>query len=315
MIALFVRTCGRRPVDGVMKTLLATTAASLFALAAIHPGPSVAKAGDDLPAKANSSVVGRAVDLAGNPLAFVSVGLSPVANNKDNYYMNDVVQRTITDADGRFAMPPIAPGDYQIAPLPDIEIKAGETRAEWLPRDFRKYAEPGVGLSRAQALTAVFAKRVVTIKAGEAAPEVELRAVPQVLFSARVVDSHGKAAGALLPYRIDGRLNGERWSSDFRPTAGAADQLNVFVPLGLKKVRVDCASDNVYWTWDPGGPRANFYHVELKVVDSDRLGILVERFKSASLEIRLRAKAGALPRDLQLGVYYPQHRAQAGIPY
>ena len=325
MIALFVYTRGRWPVDGGLHRPSATAiAAWLVALAAFHSGPSAARAvglpttsfsaGDDLPENTNSSVVGRVIDTAGNPLAFVSVGLSPVANNKDEYYMNDVVQRTITDADGRFAMPPIAAGDYQIAPLPDIEIKAGETRPEWLPRDYRRYAAPGAGLSRAQALTAVFAKRVVSLKAGAAAPDVELRAVPQVLFSARIVDSHGKAAGALSPYRIDGRLNGERWSSEFRPAAGAADQLNVFVPLGLKDVRVNCASDNVYWTWEPGGPRVNFYHVELKVVDGDRLGILVERFKSASLEIRLRAKAGDLPPNLQLGVYYPTRRGGDGGP-
>ena len=296
----------------------------MIGLAAILPGRSETKAGgvapasvsigDDLPARTNCSVVGRVVDVAGNPLAFVSVGLSPVANNKDDYYMNDVVQRTITDADGRFAMPPVAAGEYQIAPLPDIEIKRGETRPEWLPRDYRKYAAAGAGLGRKQALTAVFAKRVVAVNAGEGAPEVELRAVPQVLFSARIVDSRGKAAGAILPYRIDGRLDDEPWSSEFRPAAGGAETVRAFVPLGLKEMRVDCAGDNVYWTWEPGGQRVNFYHVELKVVDGDRLGILVERYKSATLEIRLRAKAGELPRELRLGVYYPTRKGGDGGP-
>ena len=325
MIAFFVLSRGRGPLDGGLRTLVAATAAAwLLVFPAIQLGHSAAEAGgpvtatfpaaDDLPGNTNCSVVGRVVDVEGNPLAFVSVGLSPTANNKDDFYMNDVVQRTITDADGRFAMPPVAAGDYQIAPLPDIQIKGGETRPEWLPRDYRKYAAQGPGLSRAQALTAVFPKRVVGVKRGEAAAKVELRAVPQVLFSARIVDSRGKAAGPLLPYRIDGRLNGEPWKSEFRPAAPGTDTVSVFVPLGLTAARVDCAGDNVYWTWEPGGPRANFYHVVLKEVDGDRLGILVERFKSATLEIRLRAKAGALPRDLQLGVYYPTRRGGDGGP-
>jgi hypothetical protein len=306
-------------------TLLAVSAVSLvLGCAAIHPRLSAAQpgsqkagalhVGDDLPSNTNSAVVGRVVDVDGNPLAFVTVGLSPVANNKDDYYMNDVVQRTITDADGRFAIPPIAPGDYQIAPLPDIEINQSDPRREWLPRDYRKYAAPGVGYRRWHALTAVFAKRVVSVKAGAAAPEVELRAVPQVLFAARIIDGRGKAAGAMARYRIDGRLNGERWSSEFRPAADRADTVNAFVPLGLRDVRVNCAGDNVYWTWEPGGPRLNFYHVVLKAVDGDRLGILVQRFKTATLEIRIRAGAGELPKDLQVGVYYPRRWGADGGP-
>jgi hypothetical protein len=116
MIALFVYTRDLRPVDCSLGKLLRTAPAWLVVLAAIHSGTSAATAGspaatslsasEDLPANINCSVFGRVVDVAGNPLAFVSVGLSPTAINKDDYYMNDVVQRTITDADSRFAMPP-----------------------------------------------------------------------------------------------------------------------------------------------------------------------------------------------------------------
>ncbi len=240
------------------------------------------------------------IDVTGNPLAFVSIGLAPVANNLNDFYMNNVVARTITEADGRFAISPVEPGDYQIAPLPDIEIKGGETRPEWLPRDYRKYAAQGAGLRRAQPLPAVFSKHAVSVKAGAAGPEVELRAVPQVLFSAGIVDSQGKPTSALSRYRIDGRLDGEPWSSEFRVDPDRVGRMSVLVPLGLKDTQVDCAGENVYWTWDPGGPRVNFYHVRLKVVDGDRLGILVQRYKSATLEIRLRTRAGELPRDLNV---------------
>ncbi|MGO9469366.1 MAG: sigma-70 family RNA polymerase sigma factor [Isosphaeraceae bacterium] len=279
-----------------------------------RPVGAAKPAGDDLPNNTRSAVVGRVIDVTGNPLAFVSVGLAPVANNLDDFYMNNVVARTITQADGRFAIPPVEPGDYQIAPLPDIEIEGGETRPEWLPRDYRKYAAQGAGLRRAQPLTAVFPKHVVSVKAGAAAPQVELRAIPQVLFSASIVDSQGKPASALSSYRIDGRLDAEPWSSEFRPDHDRVGGMSVLVPLGLKDAQVDCAGENVYWTWDPGGPRVNFYHVRLKVVDGDRLGILIQRYKSATLEIRLRTSAGELPRDPNVRVSYPIHRGGDGGP-
>jgi hypothetical protein len=75
-------------------TLLAVSAVSLvLGCAAIHPRLSAAQpgsqkagalhVGDDLPSNTNSAVVGRVVDVDGNPLAFVTVGLSPVANNNN----------------------------------------------------------------------------------------------------------------------------------------------------------------------------------------------------------------------------------------
>jgi hypothetical protein len=62
------------------------------------------------------------------------------------------------------------------------------------------------------------------------------RAVPQVLFAARIIDGRGKAAGAVARYRIDGRLNGERWSSEFRPAAGRADTVNVLHQASIASI-------------------------------------------------------------------------------
>jgi hypothetical protein len=62
------------------------------------------------------------------------------------------------------------------------------------------------------------------------------RAVPEVLFAARIIDGRGKAAGAVARYRIDGRLNGQRWSSEFRPAVGGADTVNALHQASIASI-------------------------------------------------------------------------------
>src|ERR1700678_3577415 len=95
-----------RTAQAVMLGLAMIHAVLAMALAGSPRSPAPT-AGDDLPANRESAVVGRVVDVAGNPLASISVGLAPAADNGKDFYMNNVLIRTITDADGRFAIPPV----------------------------------------------------------------------------------------------------------------------------------------------------------------------------------------------------------------
>ena len=131
---------------------------------------------------------GRVIDVAGKPLAHVSVG---IAEYQEPFFMNLEARRTITDDQGRFVMPPMPPGTYEIAPVPDYKLVGGETRPEQLPQEDRKYLDDDGEYDIQRPLPAVFPKRKITIAAGEESPEIELKAVPHVKLVARVNDAKG----------------------------------------------------------------------------------------------------------------------------
>ncbi len=262
-------------------------------IAAVALVPAGGARADD---EAVASVVGRVLDADGKPLPGVTVGIAEV--NKD-FPMWDVVRRTTTDADGRFAMPPLkASGEYDLCPLPEIEVAEGK-RIVLQPRPL-----PGT-----------FLVREVVVRADGKPPEVELKAVPHVTFTARFVDGIGMPTVAGRGYTARGKLGKAAWSGVFVPVDGRPDAFTALVPLGLKDLTVDADWDSVMWAWFPGSARVSFGSIRLAKVDADRPDIVAQRFRSGSLEIRLKVAAGELPAEPEVSVMFPRKDGGDGGPY
>ncbi len=134
-------------------------------------------AGGEAGAWAEEGVVvsGVVLDASGRPLPWVSVGLY---SKRGGGFALEPDCLTIADGRGRFALPPMPPGVYDVAPARDLQVIAGVTRPEQLPEGDRPRLEQGGNALIVRPLPATFVRSEVTLKAGAPAVEVTLRAVP-----------------------------------------------------------------------------------------------------------------------------------------
>lgn len=308
-------------VSGLAVALLVTLAGgTTAALLSADKEEKPKAAARDVPrkkaaAEPKPSITGRVLDVAGRPIPFALVGIA----HKDSYIphvdLGQTIGGALADADGRFALPPFDPGDYDVVPVPEVEIQGDLTLPEQAHGLVRKVASKP-GKTRLETFVMeTFASRRVTLKAGTPPVEVVFIAVPHVTFTARFIDSQGKPAPARpVAYPIYGELDGQRWSAVFQAVPGQPDTMIGALPKALKKAHIQNDSDNTWWTWTPGGKHVSPSGIRLDALDGDQPAIVVQRFKSNTLEIRLRTTAGALPTNPRISVYYPMRRGGDGGP-
>ncbi len=251
-------------------------------------------------------VSGVVLDAAGNPLPWVSVGLTP--RRPGGGILRDPEWRTIADGQGRFALPPVPPGTYDVAPVRDLQVVAGATRAEQLPEADRARLEPGKDALIVRPLPATFVRFEVTLEKAEPAVEVTLKAVPHATLTARFVDAIGQPAPAGAGYDMNGYVDRTWWRSDFDPVPGRFDAISALVPLGLRSVSVETAHDDVWWTWSPDVARQAGDGASLGRVQGDLPSILAERVKGSTLEVRVKAEGAKALGRFDVSVSFPNKR-------
>jgi beta-lactamase regulating signal transducer with metallopeptidase domain/protocatechuate 3,4-dioxygenase beta subunit len=262
---------------------------------------------------ARPAVTGRVLDAAGHPIPFALVGIA----EKDHYKFQIPLEATIggalADAEGRFTLPAVEPGEYDIVSWPEVELK-GDIKLPAGAVGLVERVPSRKGVTRLRrTVTAAFPIAHVRTELAARAPEVTLRAVPHATFTARFVDSAGEPAPARpARYPIFGTLDGEDWTSVFQPVAGKADTMFALVPKELKEVRIEDDSDNVWWTWAPNTRRVSPAGIRLPAIGGDRPEIVAQRFKSNVLEIRLRTAGGALPGNPHVWVAYRTRTTDEG---
>ncbi len=235
---------------------------------------------------------------------------------KKNGYMmppfwNFLQKWTLTDAAGRFRLPAVPPGVYEVLPVPGIEIIGKSTPADQLPPEFRKYADQPGTHRLPKPLPAAFARTLVQV-ADDGKPAVaEIKAVPHVTFTVRFID------GADMPVnsRIDAYpiyvyenargKGGPEWYGWFDDVPGHPDMMTALIPAASKNLSIQDDRDNVWWNWAPGTPRVRHAGIRLQKLDGDRTEIVVQRLKSNTLEIRLHSTNGKLPEEPDVHVSYP----------
>jgi beta-lactamase regulating signal transducer with metallopeptidase domain len=269
----------------------------------------------DISLSGGKSIRGRVLDASGKPVPHISVGVGEYYDDR-HLSVHGGPRRTITDPEGRFELPAMPPGDYQVAPLAGLDVVVGETRADQIPESLRNAFAKQIDFHWSQALPAAFPRTRVHLEPGAAAPEIELKAVSHVTFTARFVDGQGRLvhAGTGMPYDLRGKLNGEPWETQLIPLPDAPDIIRAAVPIGLRDAVVDLHGDLVWWTSTPDSMPATGFGIRLKIVEHDQPEILVQRKRSASLEIRLRNPAGELPKEPVVSLVYPRRTGGDGGP-
>ena len=117
------------------------------------------------------SVAGRVLDVQSKPIkgVFVDIerqrGNGPDLGAKNLTFISNVIRRAAeTDSDGRFTFAPLPPGEYSVAP--SETNYDGDRKTQWTRRP----------------LPEVFASTKLTIKEGETADPLEIRALPSVVI-------------------------------------------------------------------------------------------------------------------------------------
>jgi uncharacterized GH25 family protein/beta-lactamase regulating signal transducer with metallopeptidase domain len=163
-------------------------------------------------------LTGTLLDVAGQPVPNAWVKVGPKTYPFVERMSGDQSQRTaLSDANGRFALGPLAPGEYQ----------ASVSGRDWGNPEAPETEAP---------VPAVFLAQLVKVDADAPTNDVTLRAVPHVRVTAKCVDEAGKPADAsrFIPFaRLNGRLEGT-FHVDYQAWLEDPNTLTVLAPRGLK---------------------------------------------------------------------------------
>src|SRR5262249_19288616 len=133
----------------------------------------------------------------------------------------DMVHRaTVTASDGTFTIGPFPPGRYRVVP----------DERGWDPATRVGAKDP-----ERRPLPAVFTPRTMTLKEGETAQPLEIRAVPHVVVEAQLYDSKMNKRGGHDVW-FSGRIDGGFWSANPHPTGDG--HFMMLAPHGLEDAMI-----------------------------------------------------------------------------
>ena len=242
---------------------------------------------------------GRVVDEQEKPVAGVWVNAEIVGGASKKEYdlpVSDALERSaLTDEKGEFALKPLPPGECLI-------------KVEEYPQDNL------LGRQSQRPLPFVFGPKKLTLKAGEAAMPVVVRAVPQVVVEGQFYDSQGKPRLGHQPDLV-GRLDDKELGDqgDFYFARGVMDKNGRFVlmaPKGLKEAKLsfitnEHSAQRVRMTKD--GPLSNQCRdIDLGALERDVRGIEVVRYEAPILQVKPVAEDGTLLRNANVQIEYAE---------
>jgi len=153
-------------------------------------------------------------------------------------------------------------------------------------------------------LPEVFATTKLTIKEGETAAPLEIRASPTVVIEGHWVDSKGQPKGGWSSF-IGGKLDGSSWNTLAHPDPQG--RFSVEVPHGLEDAQVDISTNEHATTRHrigAGRPLVEGRTVRLGTLDHDVKDIEIVRYTSPIIVINATAKDGQQIRDFKATVEY-----------
>lgn len=252
----------------------------------------------EIPVGEGIRIRGRTLSADGKPLAGVAV--NAISQDRDEalrtYNVLTGIRRgAISDAEGRFTIDPLPPGEYRIA-----------AEEQLIDPRFERDLHP---------LPAVFLAQKTTLKEGLAPPEIELQAVPHINFHAQYLDSQGKKQQG-HEFHISGRLDSEFWSTRARPDKeGTA---NVHLPHGLQNVHIGMITNehsSLRHRKGPGTPiENNNFDVELGTLNDDVEGFEIIRYKAPIALVQAVDFEGHPVRHFKVTAKYPWGQQRYILP-
>jgi hypothetical protein len=232
---------------------------------------------------------GRAISAEGKPVAGIAV--NAYYQGKENeplqsYQVLSGIRRgAITDADGRFTLDPLPPGEYRVVP----EDEMGDPRHD---RDLHP-------------LASVFLAQKTTLKEGVAPVELEIQAVPHINFHGQYLDSQGKKRGG-SEFFITGRMDGQYWSTRAHPDQEGT--VAVRVPHGLQDVQLSLITNEhsaLRHRKGTGKPIENHnYNVRLGTLNDDVEGFEIIRYKAPLVVVQAVDEAGQPITSFEVVAHY-----------
>lgn len=186
--------------------------------------------------KPGVSLTGKVLDVKGKPLAGVNVNASYLEKPERFLSLLGLGRQprgrsAVTDAKGEFAMEALEPGDYLVMPGATT-LRAGSLRT----------LGPFVEAGDEQKLYPVpdfFARKVVTLKDGAKAADVEIRAVPSVVVTIQFFDRDGKPKDPrnFLGFQLQGAFDKTPWHRIFEREG--TGKFTARVPHGSENVQLN----------------------------------------------------------------------------
>jgi hypothetical protein len=134
---------------------------------------------------------GRVLSAEGEPVSGIAVNAYHQDRDEalQTYFVASGIRRSaITDAEGRFTIDPLPPGEYRVVPEDELSD----------PRYERDVLPPA----------GAFVAHTTALKDGLVPPELELQAMPHVTFHAQYLDSQGiKRSGH--EFFVSGQMDGQ----------------------------------------------------------------------------------------------------------
>jgi hypothetical protein len=192
-------------------------------------------------------------------------------------------------------------GEFELAPLPpgEYQVKADEYSHDSSREDRQR-----------RPLPAVFVGQKVTLKEGEPADNLEVRAVPHVVVEAQYLSSKGTPTRGHECF-IFGRMENTFWNGTGRPDANG--KIVALVPHGLQQVRMDLMTNEhgvLRHRLSKDVPWNNRRQVELGTLNDDVRGIEIIRYEAPILLVKVAAKEGTPLKEVVVSARYGEGKGQ-----
>ncbi len=241
---------------------------------------------------------GRVLDAKGQPVAGVIVSACPKERNEaiTEPITDQVIRSAVADGQGKFAMNPLPPGLYMVAPS-ERSMDGSWDQAE--PARREPVPLPGV-----------FLGTTVKLSDGEEPEAVEIRGSPTVVVQVQYVNSKGQPLRRRHRGTINGELDNVSWFREFETDRDG--QLVVHAPHGLEDGFLDQIhhdEEALRWRKSKNEPLSNAAWITLGTLTDDVKGIEIVIYKAPILLVKVMAKGGGIkPLDIAVTADYAPER-------
>jgi hypothetical protein len=244
------------------------------------------------------NVSGQVVEATGKPMPDVWVNLEDRQSQREiQMPVSSALRRSAqTDAEGKFQLGPVKPGQYQ------LEVEPYPSEIRYRSRDRKPVKIP-----------AIFPRRTVTITADP--QPLLVRAVPHVQFEARYVDSKGEKTRG-WSQDIFGRIDGEFYSGQLQ--ANDEGKVKGMLPHGMEQSRLSIGSNEhgaIRVRLGKDKPLVADREIDLGTIESDVTGIEIIRYVAPIVQLKAVDESGKpVPEVKVAGIYTGQDNSSLRHP-